>query len=78
MVYFFIINIELILDNIDEVVGLIGKYMESDYWVLKIVLYNNKGGVGKIIIVINLVVIFCIFKFEGYVKRVLLVDFDLN
>lgn len=77
-VYPFTTNIELTPDNIDEAVGLIGKYMESDHRALKIALYNNKGGVGKTTTAINLAATLCIPKPEGYAKRVLLVDFDPN
>jgi cellulose biosynthesis protein BcsQ len=60
-------------ESIDEIVASVRRKIESPTKALTIVVYNNKGGVGKTTTTVNLA---AILAFLG--KRVLAIDFDPN
>ncbi|WP_017292717.1 ParA family protein [Geminocystis herdmanii] len=78
VVYPYTENILLTLDNIDEKIALIKKYIDQPEKALSVALYNNKGGVGKTTTTINLAGVLSLPAPFGFNKKVLVVDFDPN
>ncbi|APB33890.1 CobQ/CobB/MinD/ParA nucleotide binding domain-containing protein [Gloeomargarita lithophora Alchichica-D10] len=67
------ICLELTLENVDQVVGVIKSKIESNHQALTVTIYNNKGGIGKTTTTVNLAAFLALLG-----KKVLIIDFDFN